>query len=108
MRVAGIRKGQNKGPDICLKEDRENVGQGYVAVVRAFVVPPAHMQTHLVPRNVLQRLVDRLDDEFDEADKVTERAVPVGGVSLQGEIGAIQLQQEAMADDRRIRSAAQR
>ena len=70
--------------------------------MRPFVVPPAHMQTHLVPRNVLQRLVDRLDDEFDEADEVTERAVPVGGVSLQGEIGAIQLQQEAMADDRLV------
>ena len=99
VRVARVCERQKKSPDIGFEYDRKNVAQGHVAVMRALVVSPADMQPHPIARNGPQCLVDRADDEFDEADEVAERAVAVGRVPLKGEVRAIELQQEAMADD---------
>ncbi len=42
------------------------------------------------------------DHRLDEADEVGERAVAVGGVALEREVGTIELQQEAGGDDRLV------
>ena len=45
----------------------------HVAVVRAFVVAPAHVQPHLLGRDVEERRVDRVDHAIDEREEVGER-----------------------------------
>ena len=47
-------------------------------------------------------LLIAVDHQLDEADEIGERAVLVGGVAFEREVGAIELQQEAVADDRLV------
>ena len=49
-----------------------------------------------------ERPVDRRDDALDEAEEVAERPVLIGDVALEREVGAVELQQEAVADDRLV------
>ena len=56
----------------------------------------------LVARHVDDRRVDRRDDALYKAEKLAKRPVVVGKVPLEGEVGAIELQQEPVPDDRLI------
>jgi len=60
------------------------------------------MQSHLVARHVDDRLVDRGDDALDKAEEVADRPVVVGEVAFESEVGAVELQQEAVAHDRDV------
>ena len=68
----------------------------HVAIVRPLVIAPADMQAHPVARHVDDRLVDRLDDALDKTEKLGERPVIIGQVPFEREVGAIELQQEAV------------
>ncbi len=89
--VARIGEGQEEAADIGLLDDRQDVGERHVAIVRTLVIAPADMQAHLVARDVLERLVDRRDDALDKAEKVAERPVLVGQMPFERQIGAIEL-----------------
>jgi hypothetical protein len=57
------------------------------------------VQADAIARHTSQRPVDRAHDPLDETQEIGERAVLVGDVPLQGQIRAIELQKEAVADD---------
>ena len=98
----GLANGSTKPPTLAFCRMRQDVLERHVAVVRALVIAPAHMQPHPVARHVDDRLVDRLDDPLDEAEEIAERPVVVGQVALEREVGAVELQQEAVLDDRLV------
>ncbi len=58
------------------------------------------MQADAVARNVAQRMIDGRDDLFDEGDECGHRFVFIGDVAFEREIGRIDLQQQAVLDDR--------
>ena len=102
MRVPRIGEGEEEGADIRFPDDRENVGQRHIAIVRALVIAAADMQPDAVARHILQGLVDRRDDALDKSEEITERAVLVREVALERQIGAIELQQKAALHDRLV------
>ena len=57
------------------------------------------MQADAVARDVGERGVDGRNDAIDEAEEIAQRPVLVGHVPLHREIGAVELQQEAVVDD---------
>ena len=57
-RVGGFERNT---ADISLEGDVDDVGQWHVAMVRAFVVPPAKMNANHVLRHVCKCVVQRLD-----------------------------------------------
>ena len=75
--MARVREGQHKAADIRFLQDRQDVFERHVLVVRALVIAPADMQAHAVARHVRDRPVDRVDDALDKAEKLAERAVLV-------------------------------
>ena len=85
-----------------LPDDRQDVGERHVLVVRALVIAPAHVHAHALARDVDQRPIDRRHDALDEAEEFAERPVLIGDVALEREVGAVELQEEAVADDRLV------
>src|ERR1700746_1033180 len=79
MIMCGARGGEREeeAADISLLDDRQDIGERHIAIVRTLVIAPADMQTHLIPRNVVERGVDRRDDALNKAEKVAERPVLV-------------------------------
>ena len=65
--------------------------------MRTLVVAPARVQADAVRPNVSQRLVDRIDAERYEVQKVGERPVAKRGMALESEIGRIDLTEEQQA-----------
>ena len=66
------------------------------------------MHPHPLARDVGERRVDGADDALDEAQEIAERPVHVGDMALEREVGAVELQQEAMRDDRLVFDAERR
>ena len=102
VRMARVGERQHEAADVQLAQDRHDLVQLHVAVVRTFVVAPARVQANAFARDVDQRRVDRGDDAVDEAEKVAERSVLVRHMSFHREIGTVELQQEAVPDDRLV------
>src|ERR1700730_7862872 len=102
MGMARIGEGEEKAADLGLSDDRQNVGEWHIAIMRPLVITPADMQPNPVARNIFECRVDRRDDAFDKAEEIAERTVLVGEMALEREVWAIELQQEAAADDRLV------
>jgi hypothetical protein len=60
------------------------------------------VHAHPLARHILERPIDRRDHALDEAEELAKRPVLIADVALEREIGAVQLQQEAVADDRLV------
>ena len=99
VRVARIGERQHEAAHLGLTDGRQHLGQGHVAVVRAFVVAPAGVQPHHLARHVDERVVDRRHHAFHEADELAQRAVLIGDVPLHREVRRVDLQHEAVSDD---------
>ena len=87
--VARVGEGEKEAADLGLFDDRQNVGERHIAIMRPLVIAPADMQAHPVARDVFECGVDRRDDAFDKAEEIAERPVLVGEVAFEREIGAI-------------------
>ena len=57
MRMARIGERQHEAADIQLAQDRHDLVQFHVAVMRAFIVSPADMQADAVARDIDERLL---------------------------------------------------
>src|SRR5205814_7659438 len=95
-------KGEHEAANMRLLPNHMDVLQRHVAVVRPLVIAPADMQAHLVARHICDRLVDRLDNTLDKAEELAERAVLIGQMPSEREVGAVELQQKAAVDDRLV------
>ena len=58
VRMARIGERQHEAADIQLAQDRHDLVQLHIAVVRAFVIAPARVQPDAVARDVDQRRID--------------------------------------------------
>jgi hypothetical protein len=77
MGVARVGEREEEAADLGLLDDRQNIGERHVAIVRPFVIAPADVQAHPVARNVFECRVDRRDDAFDKAEEIAEWSVLV-------------------------------
>ena len=77
------------------KHDVDDVGEGHVAMMRAFVIAPAHMHAKLLRRNTRERMIERLDMELRALAEFRHAEIGILNVPAHGEIGAIDLQNEA-------------
>ncbi len=100
--VPAGRERQHEAADVGLPQQREDLGQRHVAVVRALVVAPADMQPHALARHGGERVVDGRHHPLDETEEFGQRAILEREVSLQREVRTIELQQEAARDDRLV------
>jgi len=75
--VPRVGEREEKAADLGLPDDRQNVGERHIAIVRSLVIAPADMQAHPVARDVFEGGVDRRDDSLDKAEEVSERPVLV-------------------------------
>ena len=73
-----VGEGQHKAADIGLFQQRQDLFERHVAIVRPLVIAPADMQSDAVARNVGDGAVDRLDDALDKAEEVRQRPLVVG------------------------------
>ena len=78
---------------------------GDVVGVRALVVAPADVEADVGRVDAVERAVDRVDDELDPVEELAERPVGEQGVALHGEVGRVDLQQQAAVDDRAVLGA---
>src|SRR3984893_15663296 len=92
MRVPRIGKGEEEPADIGLLDDRQDIGERHVAIVRPLVIAPTDMQPHTVAPDIFDGLVDCRDDPLDKPEEVAERPILVGEVAFERQIGAIELQ----------------
>ena len=70
VRVLRIGEGQNEPADIGFEQERQDVLQRHIAIVRTLVVAPANMQAHPIARHVDERLVDGRHDPLDEIEEI--------------------------------------
>ena len=94
----GLAPGNDTAMRLGLEDDVDDVLERHVAVVRAERRAPAHMHAHAVGRQVLHRLVERLDVERDDLAIVGDADAGIKRVGHR-EIGAVELQDEARLDD---------
>src|SRR5215472_8607965 len=99
MGVPRIGEWKEEGADLGLFDHWQDVRERHVTIVWPFVIPPADMETNAVARDVFERLVDRCDDPFDKAEEIAERPVLVREVTLERQVGTVELQQEAVLDN---------
>ena len=76
--------------------------------MRPLVVAPADVQATRSGVDAVERAVDRVDDELDPGEELAERPVGEEVVALHGEVGRVDLQQEAPLDDRSVLGAQRR
>ena len=76
----------DQAANVRLPDDRQDVGERHVLVVRALVVAPAHVHAHALAPNVDQRPIDRRDAALDEAPRVIgpAEAGPYGRLAVRG------------------------
>jgi hypothetical protein len=102
VRVARIGERQHEAANLGAAQERDDLLQLDIEVVRAFVIAPAHVQPHLRGRDVMDRGIDRVDHAIAERDEIRDRPVREGIVLLAREIRTVELQQEARIDDRLV------
>ena len=82
--------------------DVDDFRQRQVVSVRSLVVAPADMQPHAVGRQTSRRSIERFDVALGDLTELVVAQVPVLIVARRGEVGRIDLQDEAGFNDRSI------
>ncbi len=100
--VTGVRGLEQDIAGARLHQGGQHLGHIDVADMRAFVVSPADMYAQMVLRQPRQRIVQRLDMQFGDADEGIVVEIGKQHVARQGEVGAVDLQVEARFEDRAI------
>ncbi len=80
-----------------LQDDVDHLFERNVMIVRPFIIAPAHMHPHFFRRDIGGRGVQRLDILFGDADEFLVAQILKAGVARHGEIGAIELEEKALA-----------
>jgi hypothetical protein len=93
MGVSGIRHGNDKSTDVELVQQRKDLFERHVTIVRALIVPPADVQTDVAGVDAFEGIVDGGDDPSSPIEELLERSIAKERVSLEGEIGRIDLEQ---------------
>ena len=70
--------------------------------MRAFIVAPTHVHTHAIARDVSESNVEGGNNALDKTDKFCVRFIVIRNMPFECEIGAIDLQNEAVVYDRFI------
>ena len=92
MLMTRVGKLDRQCANLGLANDREDIGQGHVAIMGAVIVTPAYVQTNALGRNVHAGLIDSIDVNGDGILEFLQgRMLPLA-VTLHGQIGAIELQ----------------
>ena len=81
------------------EHDVDDVGERHVAMMRTLVVAPAQMHAQLLGRDVGERVVERLDVQRGALAEFVEVEVGVLDVPAHGEVGTVDLQDEAGLGD---------
>ena len=103
--VAGVGHRDDERADVGLVEQRLDLVEGDVVGVRPLVVAPAHVQAHGGRVDALERAVDGVDHQLHPAEELRQRPVGEQRVALEGEVGRVDLQQQAAVDDRLVLGA---
>jgi hypothetical protein len=80
-------------------QDRQNICERHVVIVRSLVVAPTDMEPHFVARNIDEGRVDGSDHSFNELLEIFERPLAEGDMALEGQVGRIDLEVKAAADN---------
>ena len=100
MRVTRIRRLQHDRHRAGAQHDVDHIRERNVAVMRPFVIAPAHVQAQTVGWNVGERVIERLDVQFGFLAKFGEAQVGELDVPAHAEIGTIDLQNDTRVGDR--------
>src|ERR1019366_2495982 len=92
-RVGGF---QNESADVGAVEQRQNLGNRDIKIMRRLVVSPAHVHADAIGRGSMQSSIHRGDVQFDVLEEISERTVGVRRVPLHREVWAIDLQNESL------------
>ena len=95
-RVGGLERDRLR---LSLQDDRQDLLQWNVEVVRALVVAPAQMQPRRTGRHIRQRVVERLDLLFGLLEEFRFGQILEAGVARHREVGAVELHHDAGAGD---------
>src|SRR5262249_16083715 len=91
---------QYEAADVGMLQGRKDILERNVAIMRRFRIPPAHVQSDAVARDVSERLVDGCNHLLDKFDEFGNRLVLESNVPFEPEVGRIDLQQQSAACDR--------
>ena len=97
--VARIGEFDRERTDAGRADHGQDVDQRHIAVVRAVVVPPAHVQAYALGRDVDAGFVDRIDVDRDGILELAQALVLEHAVALHGQVRAIELQDVAARMD---------
>ena len=100
--VARIGELDRQRADLGLIERRQDFLQRDVVDVRAFPVAVTDMQPHAIARNALDALVDGGDMTLAALDEIGVRQIAVHHGAVHGEVGRVDLQNEAGLVDRPV------
>ena len=95
MSVAGVGRFERNPAGPRKKNDVDDVGKRHVAVVRPFVVAPAQVHAQLLGRNIRGGAVERFDVQPRFLAEFFQGEARVLDVPAHGEVGAIDLQDDA-------------
>ena len=91
-RIGGLKR---NGMRLGLEHDVDDGREIHIAVVRAFVIAPAHVHAQLLGRDVGQRMVQGLHMHLRALAKFGKGQIGVLDVPPHGQIGAVNLQHDA-------------
>jgi hypothetical protein len=66
----GVGEREHEAADPGLADDRQDLGERHVQVVRALVIAPADVHADALARDIDQRPIDRRDHALDEAEEL--------------------------------------
>ena len=102
MRVAWIGRLDYQRLRLRLHQDRCDLAEIDIVVVRTFVIAPADMDAAHFGRDIAQRVVQHLDMKRGALEEVGLAQLLEAGVVRHRQIGAIELQHKAGTDDRLV------
>ena len=97
--VTGVGHRDDEGADLRLVEQWKDLVERNVVGVRPGVVAPADVETDVARVDPFERAVDGVDHQLDPVEEVRERSVGEQRVPLHGEVGGVDLEQQALVDD---------
>src|SRR5262249_35224090 len=99
VRVPWIGEWQVQAANLGATQDRQNIRERNVLVVRSLVVAPTDMKPHFAARDTDEGRVDGGDHSVHELLEILERPFAEGDMALEGEVGRIDLKIKAAADN---------
>ena len=95
-RIGGL---QRNALDLCAENDADDLAEIDVVGVRALVIAPADVHANLVRRYLGERVIEHVDVKRRALEKLGFGQILKAGMPGHGEIGTIELQDEACRND---------